>query len=34
VEHNGLEPVDFLNAYNDQPIDEDTWHILGIARRK
>lgn len=30
----GLESVEFLTAYEDAPIDENTWHILGVARRK
>ncbi len=30
----GFEPLDWLAAYNaEQPITEDTWHILAIARR-
>lgn len=30
----GFEPLDWLHAYSwEKPIDEDTWHILAIARR-
>lgn len=30
----GFEPLDWLVAYQtEQPINEDTWHILAIARR-
>ncbi len=34
LEMGGLEPVEFLTAYDEAPIDENTWHILGVARRK
>ena len=29
----GLAPVEFVTAYEDAPITEDTWHNLGVARR-
>lgn len=30
----GFEPLDWLTAYqSEQPINEDTWHILAIAKR-
>jgi SAM-dependent methyltransferase len=29
----GLMPVEFVTAYEDAPITEDTWHILGVARK-
>ncbi len=34
LESRGFEPLDWLAAYQlEQPITEDTWHILAIARR-
>lgn len=35
LQNAGFEPVDWLTAYIwDKPIDENTWHILAIARRE
>ncbi|MDO8303036.1 MAG: class I SAM-dependent methyltransferase, partial [Sedimentisphaerales bacterium] len=35
LEDNGFIPLEFLPAYEkDSAIDENTWHILAVARRK
>lgn len=35
LEVNDFLPIQFLPAYAiDEPIDENTWHILAVARRK
>jgi SAM-dependent methyltransferase len=33
LESNRFEPVSWHSAYDDAEINEDTWHILAVARR-
>ncbi len=33
LENSHFEPLEFLPAYENEPIDENTWHILAAARR-
>lgn len=31
--NSGFAPLEWVTAYNANPIDENTWHILAVARR-
>lgn len=33
LENSHFEPLEFFSAYADGSIDENTWHILAVARR-
>lgn len=33
LEASGFDPLEFLPAYTEGAIDEDTWHILAVARK-
>lgn len=33
LENTGFAPLEWLTAYSDEPITENTWHILAVARR-
>jgi hypothetical protein len=33
LEKAGFAPLEWLAAFNNEPITENTWHILAVARR-
>jgi SAM-dependent methyltransferase len=33
LENSGFAPLEWLTAFSDEPITENTWHILAVARR-